>query len=80
MAQSESIQVIVNHTAMQATIAVMMVLRDIDVGPQPATTASLRVTKAETWWTSVVKALTQLECPGQVYCIAYICDGSHKHS
>ena len=32
MAESEGIQAIVNHAAIQAEIAVMMAQRDIDVG------------------------------------------------
>ena len=40
MAESEGIQAIVNLAAIQVVTAVMMVLRDTDVGPQPATTAA----------------------------------------
>ena len=39
MAGSEDIKEIVNHTAIQA-MAVMIVLRDADVGPQPIIVAS----------------------------------------
>ena len=40
MAKSEGIQEIVNQVAIQAVTTVMVALKDIDVGLQPATTAS----------------------------------------
>ena len=39
MAESEGIQAIVNKVAIQAVTAIMMELRDTDVGPWSATTA-----------------------------------------
>ena len=49
MAGSEGIQVIVNRLAIQAATAVIMVLRDADVGPWPTATTSLEVTDTGTW-------------------------------
>ena len=42
MAVSESMQAIVNQSAVQLATALMMTLRDADVGPQPASTAYAR--------------------------------------
>ena len=59
MAESEDMKDIVNQVAVQAAIAVMMVLRDTDVGSY---SKPERATEAEAWWTSPRKALIQLEC------------------
>ena len=68
MAESEGIQIIVNHATTKAATVVMMALRDVDAGLRSATnTARLKEPEAKTWQTSPKKAFTQ--CPGQVYLI-----------
>ena len=42
MAESEDIKEIINQVGIQAVTAVMMALRDMDVGLRPIPTASLR--------------------------------------
>ena len=49
MTESKSIQTIVNQVTMQAVAIVTMALRDADVQPKVATTASLRKPKRESY-------------------------------
>ena len=68
MVESEDIQIIVNQAATKAVTAVMMALRDADMGPQPAATASLRESqRLRHDRPALKKAFIELEFPGQVY-------------
>ena len=47
MAESDSIKEVVNQVAIQDVMAVMMVLRNVEAGPQPTSAASQRATETQ---------------------------------
>ena len=58
MAEPEGMQALVNPAVIQVVKAVMMVLRDADVGPQPATTASPRRPQRQRYGGSALKKVS----------------------
>ena len=80
IAELESIQSVVSQMAVQAATAVVMTMREADVGPLIRCKHSnvKRNMQTKTWWTRIKATILYLECFKQICRIVKFQNGSNK--